>query len=99
MNKIISYLGFAKKSNNCIMGQMALKNNTKQMFLIIVDITASENLKDLAINLAKKHKCELIISKFPISELIKYSEVKIVGLTDENLSKAIINNKEIINID
>lgn len=99
MNKIISYLGFAKKSNNCIMGQTALKNNSKQLFLIIVDTTASENLKDLAVNIAKKHKCELIISKVSISELIRYSEVKIIGLTDENLSKAIINNKEIINID
>jgi hypothetical protein len=98
MNKIISYLGFAIKSNNCITGQTGLKTTTKQLSLIIVDKTASENLKNLAENLAKKHKCELITSKVQLSELIKNSEVKIVGLTDENLSKAIINNKEIINV-
>ena len=99
MNKLISYLGFAKKSNNCVMGQTALKNNTKQLYLIIVDTSASENLINLAENLSKKQNCELIISKFPISDLIRYTEVKIIGLTDENLSKAIINNKERINID
>ena len=98
MKKIISYLGFAQKSNNCIMGQTALKKTTKQMYLIIVCNSASLNLKDLANNLANKHKCELIISDVELSTLIKFKDIKIVGLTDENLSNAIINNKEKINI-
>ena len=98
MNKIISYLGFARKSNNCIMGQTALKKSTKQMFLIVVDNNASENLKNLAKNLADKHHCEFIISKIELSNLINYEDIKIIGLTDENLSKAIIDNKEKISI-
>ena len=98
MNKIISYLGFAQKSNNCITGQTALKKTTKQLFLIIVCNTASENLKDLATKLANKHNCELIISNVELKQLIRFEDVKILGLTDENLSKAIINNKEKINI-
>lgn len=98
MNKIISYLGFARKSNNCIMGQTALKKSTKQVYLIVVDNSASENLKDMAKNIAQKHKCEFIISKVELSNLINYEDIKIIGLTDENLSKAIINNKEKISI-
>lgn len=98
MNKIVSYLGFARKSNNCIMGQTALKKSTKQIYLIIVCNSASENLKNLAKNLADKHKCEFIISKIELSNLVNYDDIKIIGLTDENLSKAIINNKEKINI-
>ena len=95
MNKIISYLGFAQKSNNCVMGQTALKKSKKQLYLIMVCNTASENLKNLAKNLANKHNCEFIISKVELKNLIKFDDIKILGLTDENLSKAIINNNEV----
>ena len=98
MNKIISYLGFAQKSNNCIMGQTPIKRTTKQLHLIIVCDSASENLKDLARNVANKHDCELIISKIELSQLIKFKDIKIIGITDENLSKAIIENKEKMSI-
>jgi len=99
MKKIISYLGFAQKSNNCIMGQTALKKTTKQIHLIIVCNSASENLKDLAKNIANKHKCQIIISNIELENLINFKDIKIIGLTDENLSKGIINNKEKISID
>lgn len=99
MNKIISYLGFAQKSNNLITGQTALKKTKKQLCLIIVDNTASENLKNLATNLSVKHNCALIISKLEINKLIPFEDVKILGLTDESLGKAIIDNKEKIRID
>ena len=98
MNKISSYLGFAQKSNNCVCGQTALKKTHKQLYLILVCKTASENLKNLAKNLASKHKCEYIVTDVELEKLIKFSDVKILGLTDENLSKAIINNKEKISI-
>lgn len=94
MNKIVSYLGFAQKSNNCITGQTALKRTTKQLYLIIVCATASDNLKNLAKNLANKHNCQYIISKVELEKLLNKRDIKIVGLTDENLSKAIIQNKD-----
>ena len=99
MNKIISYIGFAQKSNNLITGQTALKKTLKQLKLIIVCKTASDNLKDLAKNLSIKHNCELILAKVELNTLIKFDDIKILGLTDENLSKAIIENKEKISID
>ena len=92
MNKIISYLGFAQKSNNLITGQTALKKTTKKLTLIMVCDTASDNLKDLAKNISNKHKCELIISKVKLENLIKFNDIKILGLTDENLSNAIIKH-------
>ena len=99
MNKIISYLGFAQKSNNLITGQTALKKTMKSLKLIIVCNTASDNLKDLAKNLSIKHNCEMIISKVELNTLIKFDDIKILGIIDENLSKAIIENKEKIRID
>ena len=98
MNKIISYLGFAQKSNNCITGQTALKKCTKQLYLIIVCNTASDNLKDLAKNIATKHNCNFIITNVELTKLLNKKDIKIVGIADENLSIAIMNNKEKINI-
>ena len=98
MNKIISYLGFAQKSNNLITGQTALKKNKKQLFLIMVCSTASENLKNLAQNLANKHGCECIILKTELKNLINFEDIKILGLPEENLSKAIIKEYSIKSI-
>lgn len=98
MKKIISYLGFAKKSNNMVLGQTPLKYCTKKLYLIMVCNTASENLKNLANNIAKKHDCSVIVTSEPLSNLINVNDIKIIGLTDINLSEAIINNKEKINI-
>lgn len=98
MNKIISYIGFANKSNNLIVGQTPIKRCTKQLYLILVCDSASENLKNLAKNTANKHNCEWIVTKPNLSELANLKDIKIIGLTDENLSKAIIDNKEKIKI-
>ena len=98
MKKIISLIGFAIRSNNLIAGQTPLKRTKQKLFLILVCNTGSENLKNLAKNLAHKHGCEFIISKTNLETLTNIKEIKIVGLTDENLSKGILQNKEIINI-
>lgn len=92
MKKIISYLGFARKSNNLIMGQTPLKYCNKQLFLVMVCNTSSENLKNLANNIANKHKCKLVIPTNKLSDLVNMDNIKIVGLTDYNLSEAIIKN-------
>ena len=98
MNKIISYLGFAKRSNNLITGQTALKKSKEKFALILVCSTASENLVNLAKNLSIKHNCQYIVTKINLSELINEKDIKIVGVLEENLSKAIIDNKEKISI-
>lgn len=98
MNKIISYIGFAKKSNNLIVGQTPIKRCKKQLYLVLVCGSASENLINLAKNVANKHCCAYIITKQKLSELTNLKDIKIVGILDENLSKAIIENKEKIKI-
>ena len=92
MKKIISYLGFARKSNNIIIGQSILKTNKKPVYLIMVCNTASANLKDLARNIADRHKCNVIITAPLLSELTNLDNVKIIGITDANLSQAIISS-------
>ena len=94
MKKIISYLGFAKKSHSIITGQTALKKNKKQLFLILTDTSASDNLRNLAKNLAVKHDCKYFVCSTNLEKLINQENIKILGLTDENLSRAIIDNME-----
>ena len=98
MKKIISYIGFAKKSNNILVGQSQIKHTKKSIHVILVCNTASDNLKNLAKNVANKHNCEWITTKINLSELTNLQDIKIVAITDESLSKAIIENKENINI-
>ena len=98
MKKIISYIGFAIKSNNLIAGQTPIKKTKKQLYLILCCASGSENLKNLAKNVAERHHCDVIETKVKLEELTNIKDVKIVGITDENLSKSIINNKEKISI-
>lgn len=98
MNKIISYIGFAIKSKKYVAGQTPLKHYTKPLHLVLVCSSASQNLKDLAYNIASKHGCECIITKPMLSSLTNMDDIKIFGITDLSLSEAIKNNKEIIEI-
>ena len=65
-----------------------------QLFVILTDFTASDNLKNLAKNLAVKHSCKYFVCSTNLEELINEENIKILGLTDENLSRAIIDNME-----
>ena len=98
MNKIVSYIGFAIKSKKLLTGQTHLKHTKENLQLILVSSDATENLKNLAKNLAVKHSCTYIITNVPLEQLTNIPNIKIVAITDENLSKAIIKNKEIISI-
>lgn len=94
MNKVISYIGFANRAGNLIAGQSPLKRTKKQLKLIMVCFSGSDNLKNLAKNLAVKHGCEYIVTTEKLENLTNIKDIKIIGITDENLSKAIIDNKE-----
>jgi len=94
MNKISSYVGFAIKSRKVLVGQSIIKQNRdKQIYCILLCKSATENLLNLAQNVAKKQNCELIIVE-SLEEVTHKDGIKIIAITDENLGKAIINNKE-----
>ena len=92
MNKIISYIGFAQKSNNLIAGQTPLKRTKKQLYVILVCNTGSDNLKNLAKNLSVKHRCKWFITDQNLETLTNVKDIKIIGVTDENLANGIVNH-------
>ncbi|MBR1988134.1 MAG: hypothetical protein IKA36_03735, partial [Clostridia bacterium] len=81
MQKIISYIGFANKSKQLLIGQSTIKSYKKDIYLIMLDNNASENLISLAKNSATKHNCELMIVN-QLSKLTNIADVKIVALTN-----------------
>ncbi len=94
MNKISSYVGFAIKSRNVLVGQSIIKQNRdKQIYCILLCKSASENLVNLANNVANKQNCE-VITVNNLEEITHKDGIKIIAITDENLGKAIIKNKE-----
>lgn len=99
MEKVVSYIGFAIKSGSCLFGQTTIKSYEKDIELILVCNSASDNLKDLAKNVAKKKSCPLIETKLSLEDLTNRDNTKIIAITDKNLSKAILDNKENISID
>lgn len=98
MNKIISYIGFAKKSRTLITGQTSIKRARQHINIILVCNTASDNLKNLAKNVAVKNNCPYIITKPLLEDLTKIKDVKIIAILDENLANGIINERESIEI-
>ncbi len=98
MNKIISYIGFAIKAKKIIIGQGKLKSATQKVYLILVSNSATKNLKDLALNVANKQGCQIIITNCELSMLTNLNDIKIIGITDQNLANAILKEKEKINI-
>ena len=93
MQKISSYIGFAIKARKVVFGQSMVKHTSKQLHLVLVSDSASENLKDLAKLSASKHGCEMLEIN-DLENLTHKKDIKIIGLLDESLAKAIINNKE-----
>ena len=98
MNKITSYVGFAIKARKVLIGQSLIKGNkTKQIFCLLLCSSASENLINLANNVANKQNCELITIN-NLEEITHISGLKILAITDESLGNAIIKNKENVNL-
>lgn len=94
MNKISSYLGFANKAKKLLIGQTHLKHIKQPIFLIMCCCTASQNLKDLAANLAVKHGCPHVITNTELQQLSGIRDVKILAVADENLAKAILKEMD-----
>ena len=95
MNKLIrTYIGFSLRSRAVVIGQDRLKASKDKIHLIIYCNTASQNLKDLAIRLAQKHKCKTFSLDENLETYTNLEGCKIIGLTNSSLAEAIIKVAE-----
>lgn len=93
MSKIKSYLGLCVKSGSVVIGQDRLKKFNKQIYLLVVSPTATQNLKDLSTRLSEKFGCDSIITNSVLEELICKAGCKVVGITNNSLAEAIFTQE------
>lgn len=88
--KISAYLGFAIKSGKLTMGFNAVETLKKDVYMMIVCDTASDNSKKQAVKLHNKFSCPLYLCKGDTLEnLIKKPLCKFVAVRDKNFAEAI----------
>lgn len=91
MNKFFNFLGLAKRSGNLVEGYSKCdeQRNRKSIFLFIMSNDASSSTKKKFKNhcIAKDIKFIEDFSKEELGTSIGREEVKILAITDENMSK------------
>ena len=92
-SKVLTYIGFAKKSGNLRSGVNAI-NTLKTANLLIVCATASQNTVKEAVKLSVKFSCPIVESKVLIEEITGKGNCKLIAITEGNLAKAILDNKD-----
>lgn len=91
-NKFQAYIGFSIKSREIIYGSDNIVISKKNIQLVIIDETTNVKVVNKLISFCDSKNIMLIKSKFTLSELTTRDNVKVVGLLNKNLAKAIIEN-------
>ena len=91
LDKIKTYIGFAKKSKSIVFGLDSIKD--KKVELIMFSESLSESSKLSCVKEAEKNKCNYYeISAEEMYVLIGLDKVKAFAIINKDLAKAIINN-------
>ncbi len=90
INKISSYIGFAKKSKQVVLGtDNILKSNKTRIVLI------SSSLSIIAKKKLEKNNKVFVLKESDFEDMVSLPGVKALAITDENLANAIKNILEV----
>ena len=89
MNKVITYINFAKKSKNIIYGVDDIIKSRKIELIFISEELAESGRKKVQKFTATNNIKEFLLDKNRFFELIQNSSIKVFGITDKNLANAI----------
>lgn len=95
--KVRSYIGFAVRSRGAIFGIDNIKKAKIPPYLVLYDSTVSENTLKKITQYSEGKSIMFKIEEFLLSELLKRDKVKVMGITNESLAKAIIAETEVLN--
>ena len=89
-DKIYTYLGFSIKSGKIVYGYESVIVGKKKVYLVLCDTVLAENSrKKVARFVAEKN---IVMRMIPdLSEYFGGRQIKCVGIAEEHLSEAIIN--------
>lgn len=92
ISKIKSYVGFAKKSGNLVIGLDNLLKSFKVKLVIISDELSGSSLNKLDNFVKNKGIDKLVLSSKLLGEIIGSEMIKVFAITDKGLADAIKMN-------
>ncbi len=93
--KIAAYLGFCIRSGKISFGIDQIGERKKDVYLILVDGTLSDNSMKNATRLQTKFSCPLIVTdEERLGEMLSRPSVKAVGIREKNLAAAILKEAQ-----
>lgn len=91
-SKAERYIGLCMKAGRLVCGFNALEAEKKDVYLLILCSSASENAKKSALKLKNKFGCELLIySGGLLEDVTGRPNCKIAAVRERNLAKAILS--------
>lgn len=97
MNKILSYLGFAKKANQLSSGHVVLDavRANRAKLVIVAEDTSDRSKKQLQDKCRYYHvPCYVVLSSEEISQAIGRNNIKTVSINDTNFASAVLKEIE-----
>lgn len=91
-SKIKTYVGFAIKKGDVVLGLDNIKKSKKAPKLVIIASDASEKTKKETKFCCQKINAVLIECGKSVEELVEKPGVKVFAMSDNNLIKAILQN-------
>lgn len=92
-SKAESYIGFCIKSGNLTCGFNAIALQKKNVCLLILCASASENARAEALKLKRKFNCDMLITcGKTLEEITGKPNAKLAAVRDAGLAKAILSS-------
>lgn len=91
-NKVETFLGFCVRARKIAIGAGSIDCLKKDVYLIVVCSTGSENCFKLALKYKNRFSCPLMICKCGLENVLHRAGCKLAAIKDEGLAKAILAN-------
>lgn len=89
-SKVEAYLGFCVKARKITIGSGAIENLKKDVYLVVVCSTGSQNCFKLALKYKNRFSCPLVICKCGLENALHKQGCKLAAVSDKGLAEAII---------
>lgn len=95
VTKIKSYIGFAIKSGGAVFGADNL--DKAKLYAVLVDKTVSANTLKKVNLYCERRSVKSVTPDVSLAELVMRDNVKVMGISNESLARAIIAEAEVSN--
>lgn len=92
-SKAGTYLGFCRRAGKLTLGVNAARATREKVYLLVADVSASENCKKEIAKLAEKFGCDIVWLE-QLSELVGKEMCKLAAVREEHLAEAIRKTSE-----